>query len=164
MRFRTDLGLKQQYSEDQNLKNWVKKITALALVRINDVEDAFVLLSEDSIVNNYPQLQSFLDYITLNYFETNNFPLHIWIPNMTNFDNDEPKTNNHLEGFNSKLNKYFNKHPNIWMFIIKIKEEETNATLKYLRIENKTLKTRGRNKKDIENDLQISIMKRLSLL
>ena len=47
----------------------------------------------------------------------------------------------------------------IWKFISKIKQEETAAALKYLRIENNTLKERGRNKADLSRDLEIANLK-----
>jgi hypothetical protein len=43
------------------------------------------------------------------------------------------------------INKKKQKHPNIWIFINKIKDEEAAYSLKYLRVENVTLKHRPRN-------------------
>ena len=83
------------------------------------------------------------------------FPIESW----NHFDNEDDRTNNRVEGYNNKLDKYLNSHPNIWKFIIKIKSEETNASLTYSRINNDTYKSRRRNNKDILRDLQITKLK-----
>ena len=50
-------------------------------------------------------------------------------------------------------------HPNVWVFINKIKAEETTATLKYMRTTNATLAKRNRNTVDVERDLKIQTAK-----
>ena len=35
------LGLKQSYQKDQKIKDWIKSIFMLALIPLNDVNDAF---------------------------------------------------------------------------------------------------------------------------
>jgi hypothetical protein len=62
---------------------------------------------------------------------------------------------NDLEGYNSKLEKFLGNHPNIWLFINKIKEEESTATLKYMRLNNELLSYRKRNIVDVDRDLEI---------
>jgi hypothetical protein len=47
------------------------------------------------------------------------FPLEVW-----NHYESEKRTNNDIEGYNSKLEKFLGNHPNIWLFINKIKAEE----------------------------------------
>ena len=78
------------------------------------------------------------------------FPIEIW----NHYDNHK-RTNNDLEGYNHKLNRFFNTHPNIWKFIKYVKSEESTATLKFMRIEKDCLRTRGRNKCDTEIDNEI---------
>ena len=102
-------------------------------------------------------LAIFFDYILLNYIENDGksplFPKEIW--NHYNDDNG-PRTNNHIEGYNLKLNNYVKTHPNIWKFITKIQSEETTASLKYIRIENNTYKHKYRKAQDASNDLHIA--------
>ena len=71
------------------------------------------------------------------------------------FDNRGPKTNNHVEGFNSKLINFLITHPNIWKFIIKIKSEESNCSLRFIHHKSGSLKERGRRSSDLEKDLKI---------
>ena len=70
------------------------------------------------------------------------------------YDNTGPRTNNHIEGYNNKINKLLSK-PNIWRFIAKITNEEANAHIKFIRLEKGQLKSRGRNRADCERDLKI---------
>ena len=53
------------------------------------------------------------------------------------------------------MEKFLGTHPNIWLFINKIKAEESTATLKYMRINNDTLSYRKRNAVDVDRDLEI---------
>ena len=43
------------------------------------------------------------------------------------YDNDK-RTNNDVEGYNYKLTTVLKVHPNIWIFITKIKSEESAGT------------------------------------
>jgi hypothetical protein len=49
---------------------------------------------------------------------------------------------------------FLGTHPNIWLYINKIKAEESTATLKYIRLNNDTLSYRNRNILDVDRDLQ----------
>jgi hypothetical protein len=80
-------------------------------------------------------LSIFLDDILLNYIENDGetplFPKEIW--NHYNYDNG-PRTNNHIEGYNLKLNNFAKTHPNIWKFItnhkFKVKEQRLLLNIK----------------------------------
>ncbi len=76
-----------------------------------------------------------------------------------NWDNEEDRTNNKIEGYNLKLNLYLHSQPNIWKFITKIINKETNANLACTRINNETHKHRRRNKVDLDRDLQLMKLK-----
>ena len=79
------------------------------------------------------------------------FPIELW----NHFDADE-RTNNDVEAYNYRLNTVIGPHKNIWTFIKKIKTEESATHVKFLRIENETLRKRERNSKDLKRDLKIS--------
>jgi hypothetical protein len=53
------------------------------------------------------------------------------------------------------LEKFLGNQPNIWLFINKIKAEESTATLKYMGLNNETLSYRKRNIVDVNRDLEI---------
>jgi hypothetical protein len=54
--------------------------------------------------------------------------------------------------------------PNIWKYILLLKQEEATANLKIIAIEKGVLKSRGRNKLDVIRDLEISNLKLKYLL
>ena len=125
----------------------------MALIPQDKVTDVFCTLSEymDTMLKDkYNNIDKFADYVTENYIETDTFPIEIW----NHYDSDK-RTNNDLEGYNSKLSKFLKKHPNIWIFIKKIREEESNSALSYIRILNGTFQKRGRNCVDTSRDLEI---------
>ncbi len=64
-----DCGLKQQYISDKNLKSWVKKVIALALVPLNQVKDVYCELLVEK--PDYPQLDEWSDYVLETYIEKN---------------------------------------------------------------------------------------------
>ena len=82
------------------------------------------------------------------------------------FENDGPRTNNHNEAYNGKLDKLINKsNPCIWEFVNKIKSEETHYRLTYLRLKNPSLAEkrgfalRKRKSDDINKDLELANLK-----
>ena len=79
------------------------------------------------------------------------------------YDNRGPKTNNHVEGFNSKIKRFFSSHPNIWKFILRIKSEESNCNFKICSFKSRILKERGRRTFDLEKDLKILDLKNQSI-
>ena len=102
------------------------------------------------------------------------FPIQLW----THWEHEEKRTDNDLEGYNCRLSVFLKSHPNIWKFIEAIKVEETTFALKFIRLESglyctllffilcvnslsfhyaiDTLLSRGRNKLDVERDLEIT--------
>ena len=75
------------------------------------------------------------------------------------FYNQGPKTNNHVEGFNSKLKKFLTSHPHIWKCIVKIKSEKSLCSLRFIHHKSGSLKERGRRSSDLEKDLKILDLK-----
>jgi hypothetical protein len=76
----------------------------------------------------------------------------------------DKRTDNDLEGYNSRLSRLCDKKPNIWTFIHHIKKEESSQTLKFIRPNDEKFKKRGRNKKDVDRDLAIEKFKVLYIL
>ena len=149
-------GLKVQYGENKALKEWIRMRFTMALVPIQRVDELYLYLIDNSedLLDEFPQLQLYLDYLTTIYVDDDAlFSVHVW----NQYRPEGPRTNNHVEGYNSKLNKFIAKHPNIWEFIEKIQSEETNTRCNYTKIEhNNKLKNRGRDKIALATDLAIS--------
>ncbi|CAF1098272.1 unnamed protein product [Brachionus calyciflorus] len=101
MKYLSSIGLKSNYIEDTDFKQWINSIFALALCPLNKLDDQW-----EKCLNNQPKnvlrIEEFLDYFVDNYFE-GDFPKEMW----NHFGNENlPRTNNNLEGYNGKLKKY----------------------------------------------------------
>ena len=148
-----------QYQTDQHLKKWFKKIIALSLISPSKVADVFEELLVEmhesfDLHGDYKNLERFADYVLINYIGDTTqplFPIHLW----NQYENDE-RTNNDGEAYNHRVNNYFVTHPNIRKFIRKLKEEESSICLKYMRINNGTMRRRGWNIKNKEKDGKIN--------
>ena len=102
----------------------MKKVTALALVPIDEVENVFCeLLCEKP---DYPQLDKWADYVLETYIEKSSDPRKPYFDKIlwNQYDNDK-RTNNDVEGYNYRLTTVLKVHPNIWVFITKLKSEES---------------------------------------
>ena len=154
-----ECGFKSQYGSNTDLKKWFKKVIALSLIPSSKVVDIFeeLLLEMHDLFDlqgEYRELETFADYVLVNYIGDNNtplFPISMW----NHYESDD-RTNNAGEAYNLRVNNYFGTHPPIWIFIKKLKEEESNTVLKFKRIENGTINRRGRNREDMEKDEKIN--------
>jgi hypothetical protein len=150
-----EIGLKKQYSEDENLKSFVKKIICLALVPIDKVDEAFCDLCEFE-VPEYEQMGTFLDYMILTYIDEPLFPIELW----NHYDDhDNKRSNNDAEGYNLWLNTSLQTPPNIWKFIGKLKTEESSSYLKFIRVNDGSFKKKNRKNKDVQRDLKLQTAK-----
>ena len=58
------------------------------------------------------------------------FPPNVW----NHYETIDPRTNNHVEGFNFKTNQYsFCNHPKIYQLIELFRQLETNISKKYIK-------------------------------
>ena len=75
------------------------------------------------------KMNEIVDYVSSTWTHPTNARFHysIW----SRYNIDGPRTNNHVEGWHSGLNKTMSKpHPNIWKFIEVIKKEQKANELK----------------------------------
>ncbi len=113
------LKFQRAYNADgggNELRHYVRRHAALALLLLNEVITVLQLIRQQRPANldddDRERLVAFNAYFTQQWVETLS-------PNTWNhFDNDGPRTNNHLEGYHRKLNMEFNRsHPSIYRFI-----------------------------------------------
>ena len=97
----------------------------------NEVDKTFnAILATQPKVTNIPK---FLDDFVNTYFE-GDFPIQLWNHHDTK---NEPKTNNNMEGYNSKLKKHIGfAHPNIFKAVAFFKQKEVTSEFKYLAAQN----------------------------
>ena len=65
------------------------------------------------------------------------------------------RTNNVLEGYNSKLKRLIGSNPHFWKFVKAIKDEDMHEEVRYHRAA-VGIKDRRRNKCDTDRDLKIT--------
>ncbi|CAF0892755.1 unnamed protein product [Didymodactylos carnosus] len=64
----------------------------------------------------------FNDYLVQTYIDISLYGINIWNVHDA-IINDLPRTNNHVEGYNSRLESNFPKHPHIYHFIELLRDE-----------------------------------------
>ena len=120
------------------------------------MQDIFAdIILDEAPTDKYPDLEEFLDYMTTTWVDDNaNFPISLW----NQFTNSDERTNNNNEAYNLRINKRTGpaSHPNIYKFIELMQEEEfLLVQVKFARLSQRILKSKGRNKSDMARDLQI---------
>jgi hypothetical protein len=122
------LGFQREYNEDIGFCMEVKMLIALAFVPHGSVISAFSHLS----ANLRPQLLPLLEYYEDTYIgrqigalrKPAMFPVEIWNV-YERVHEGLPRTNNALEGWHAAfLNRMRCRHPNIWKFIMKLRDEQ----------------------------------------
>ncbi|CAF0873328.1 unnamed protein product [Didymodactylos carnosus] len=109
-----NLGLTTAYRDTESTRIVCRKLMALPLLQLNDIELAFEDLKDDSPVT----LRDLFKYFE-NFWMTG-IPLHLW-----NVSDLQIRRNNNCEGWHNRFNIRVNKHhPNIWHFINCLKQEE----------------------------------------
>ena len=135
--------LAKEYKENVELRNIFRKILNLAFFPSAAVYMEYeMLIDELKEDENFKKLNEFIKYFEKNYmgrFENNNFIEPIYQISFWNvyerIRNDEPRTNNAVEGWHSSFNRNAGTpHPNIARFVELIKDVEnsTNYMLRQL--------------------------------
>ncbi|XP_046547382.1 uncharacterized protein LOC124257380 [Haliotis rubra] len=118
------IGLATEYKHDEDVTKLVRRAAALPLVPEDKVEDVWV-----DAIGNAPQGEKatqLMDLVTSTWIE-GSWPLSMW----NHFGNDGHRTNNNLEGWHHKINKFAKKtHPNIYELVRLIQKEQSVAEVK----------------------------------
>lgn len=141
-------GLKQPYSDNEVVRNTVRKLLALPFVPVEDICEVF-----DEIVNSIPedheheeQLMEVINYVEHTYVRgrpargrraaTNpQFPPNIWsVYSLTM--NRRQRSTNAVEGFHSKFQRMIiSYHSGIWKFLDHIKMDQKENEICILQLE-----------------------------
>ncbi|CAF3352292.1 unnamed protein product [Rotaria socialis] len=112
------LGLITSYSQDSDIRICCRKLMALALLPIDQIETSFYNLRTKSSAAVKQELHQLFLYF--NHQWITNVPMKMW-----SVHGYQHRTNNNCEGFHNRLNQRILKaHPNIWTFIKCIQNEE----------------------------------------
>ncbi|XP_031639266.1 uncharacterized protein LOC116351317 [Contarinia nasturtii] len=128
-----EVGLQKQYNEDEEFALNLRMLVALAFVPVDDVIKAYEELVETAFFNSDdPKIDELLDYFQSTYIyridrkgkkQSPRFAIPVW----NVYENTLagfPRTNNNVEGWHNKINSMWGKHPNLFTFIEKLKEEQ----------------------------------------
>jgi hypothetical protein len=156
MRRLGNLGLKTEYSNNEDFCKWIKRIFGLALLPFDQVDDQWTKILNDK--PEMPNVDKFLDYFVGTYFE-GSFPIELW----NHFETKGPRTNNHLEGYNLRLKKCVGTaHPDVFKAIRILQNEEAGSSINYYKSQNGERAPYRRNK-EIEKDGKINTLKAMYL-
>ena len=138
----------------------VRSLIALPHVRIEDIPHGFNLANSIAIDHSDTQIRSKLKDL-MDYFEST------WLNEGSRFPPAEwnrhgipgPRTNNHIEGWHSKLNKMVGRaHANLYIFIQTIKKMEDAFKLKLIHLQAGVQVSRKNGKyQRLESDLNSAL-------
>ena len=120
------LGLTSDYSnpQDTTLKNFVQKMGAIAFCPPAFVRPAWISVQQEA-----PQLLRVDELV--DYFSTTWVNRSYQIRKWNHYKTDGPRTNNHVEGWHSRLKKVVGKaHRNNYKLVEVIKKEEALTTMR----------------------------------
>ena len=126
------------------VKPFVQKMAALAFCPSTFVRPAWLAIQQ-SAPTAIPRVDELIEYFTDTWLN-GNFPQSQW----NYFNQHLPRTNNHIEGWHSRIKKIISKpHPNIYSWVEFIQREEavTKAKIQTLRLGATTRPQRRRVKK-----------------
>ena len=139
------------------VKEWLNMFKTLAFIRPDLVSTAWT-----HIIKLQPSYNSkYIDFF--NYFKETwygnddvRFSISLW----NHYYTEGPRTNNHVEGYNHKINNYINHvHPHIYSAINTLKTLETSTGLNFYQRESGSLTQFRRRPVDIQRDVMVNYLK-----
>ncbi|XP_065315084.1 uncharacterized protein LOC135923974 [Gordionus sp. m RMFG-2023] len=126
------LLLKSLYNEDPMMRTIIKRMCVLPLLNPQDINDVALSCQILATTNNLP-IDNFFLYMDKTWLGNNSmFPREMW----SRYGTSGPRTNNHLEGWHSALNKSTrSSHPNIYTFINLIQKDHIYNKLKKVQLD-----------------------------
>ena len=130
------LGLQKPYAQDKRLSQQFKMFGALAYIPVPDVPAVFNQLVDSMKDCKYEKMKDFIKYFRVTYIGSEsrkpNFPIELWNVRYQ-IDNELPKTNNSVEGFNNKLTCAVGcTNPSLSTLIGSVKRVYQETTMKML--------------------------------
>lgn len=132
-----DVGLRNDYIDNEGLRVLVRSFVTLAFLPLDQVTPAFEVLEEtaETYYRDIPLLEEFVSYFEQVYIgrhtttrhrtrRTPRYPAHIWNVRERTVEG-LPRTNNRLEGWHRAIQTLFDSpHPSMWRFLDGLKKEQ----------------------------------------
>ena len=111
------IDLQVTYRNNEDIRQLVRRATALPLVPMDLIEDVwFNALNDLEDIDTPAKTTTFTDYVTIQWIDGDR---QVW----NHFNTDGPRTTNHIEGWHNKLKKKVSHaHPNIFTLISTFKD------------------------------------------
>ncbi|CAF1018080.1 unnamed protein product [Brachionus calyciflorus] len=149
------VGLVGEYGKMDAIYDWLNMFKSLAFLRPDCLESAWQIIQKFRPSNN-PKLIEFHDYFKDTWYQKPKFSYELW----NHYYTEGPRTNNHVEGYNLKINKYIDySHPHIYSAINTLKCLETSTGLNFFQIESGGLTQFPRRTRDIQRDVMKNYLK-----
>ncbi|CAF0916621.1 unnamed protein product [Brachionus calyciflorus] len=150
------IGLTNDFKNKREISEWLNYFKSLPFVPIDQIQK--VLKEIMNVIPNKSQ-DKLLEF--LNYFERTWINHFVFTPLLWNhFETKGPRTNNHVEGFNHKINNYIdNNHPHVYSAINTLKCLETTVSLNFFKRKNGEITQVPRRPKDIQRDEMLEYLK-----
>ena len=134
------LGLQETYNEGAELQDCCRQMMALPFLPEAEIPNAFAWLSD--LGNDlHPAMPVFIDYIDHQWVSNGHLPLAKW-----NCHRMDIRTNNAVEGWHSRFNRKVRvAHPNTWMLMEYIQQENSRSELLAAQIEGGARVSAGRS-------------------
>ena len=121
-------------------------MASVAFCPLTYVRTAWLAIQQNA--PNIPRVDELIDYFSATWINGNFPPIH-W----NYFNQHQPRTNNHVEGWHSRMKKVISKpHPNIFVYIQR-EEAVTKAKIQSFR-SGATARPRRRRMKEKEKRIQ----------
>ena len=123
------IGLSVSYRENADHRNWFPMLLAMPFVPVPHVKDAFQFVKNTA--PDAPHVRYFNDYFDRTWMN-GQYPIEMW----NFFKYDGPRTNNHVEGYHTRLMRKAGKiHPNIFEVVELFSQEEAASLVSILQLQ-----------------------------
>ena len=137
-----------QYKYNEEIRQICKMCSALSLIPIEFIDEALLLIMEDAPQED--KLSTFISYFVEQWLENQNVLIDMW-----NVYGQRHRTNNAVEGWNSKLNKSIGTtDPNIYYVVNTLRAN--SEVSHFLKMKELGHILTQRKKKYIKNDERIN--------
>ena len=152
-----DLGLATVYKENRCVRHWLECFKSLSFIPLTLVEITFnLLVSKKPQSEHGDKFDLFVKYFRSTWFTL--FPPRLW----NHHETIGPRTNNHVEGYNNKINLYIDcDHPNVFSLVNTLKQLESIISKNFIQRNNGAPSKTYRRPKDIKKDEAILYLKTL---
>ena len=109
--------------KEKNARDWFLVAVGLALIPSTLIQKTCTAAMDEKTPTHRSSVK-FNDYVVSNYADSSSSPYSIELWNVHDaLVKDLPQTNNHVEGYNSRLGSLFPVHPHIFRFIERLRDE-----------------------------------------